>query len=133
MVGGSDAHALRRIGRTWTETPAITRDGFLADLRRVRRALAALTDWSCAGRRHLSRGGVLLAGLVSAGYPELTPARRLLGLAFPSATLPAQFTPLVVSALHKRREAAVVRRAADELGIVPRASDVGDVTEEYEG
>jgi len=134
MVGGSDAHALHRIGRTWTETPAITRDGFLADLRRGQ---------ARPGGAHGSVG--VLAGdiyrviacywraLVSAGYPELTPARRLGGLAFSSATLPAQFTPLVVSALHKRREAAVVRRAANELGIVPRANDVGDVTEEYEG
>ena len=33
MVAGSDAHTLRRIGRTWTEAPGRTRDEFMQSLR----------------------------------------------------------------------------------------------------
>src|SRR5262249_1423602 len=33
MVAGSDAHTLRRVGRTWTTAPGRTRDEFLANVR----------------------------------------------------------------------------------------------------
>jgi predicted metal-dependent phosphoesterase TrpH len=134
MVGGSDAHALHRIGQTWTETPAATRHEFLADLRRGQ---------ARPGGAHGSVGA--LAGdiyrvvacywraLISSGYPELTPGRRVVGLAFSAATLPAQFTPLAVSLLHKRREAGTVRSAAHALGSATNAHDVSDIAREFEG
>jgi predicted metal-dependent phosphoesterase TrpH len=134
MVGGSDAHALHRIGTTWTETPATSRDAFLDDLR---------DGLARPGGVHGSVGalasdiyrvvGCYWRALVSAGYPELTPGRRLLGLAFSSATLPAQFTPLLVSMVHKRHEAETVRRAADALGMVTDSQDIPDVARELEG
>src|SRR6185295_794442 len=34
MIGGSDAHSLRRVGRTWTSAPGDTRGAFLTSLRR---------------------------------------------------------------------------------------------------
>ena len=134
MVGGSDAHALHRIGHTWTETPAATREAFLDDLRggQARPGGAHGSVGALAGDIYRVVGCYWRA-LVSGGYPELTPGRRLLGLAFSSATLPAQFTPLVVSVLHKRREAATVRRAADALGVVTDPRDIRDVAREFEG
>lgn len=134
LVGGSDAHALHRIGRTWTETPATSRDGFLEDLREghTRTGGAHGSIGALAGDIYRVVGCYWRA-LAVGGYPELTPDRRMLGAAFSTATLPAQFTPLVVAALHKRREAAVVRRAADALGIVPHPRDIGAVTGEFEG
>ena len=47
MVGGSDAHTLRRVGRTWTEAPAEgvnSVSDFLASLRDVAPGLAAPTE-----------------------------------------------------------------------------------------
>lgn len=134
MVGGSDAHALHRIGCTWTETPAATRDEFLADLRhgQARPGGAHGSVGALAGDIYRVVGCYWRA-LVSSGYPELTPGRRLLGLAFSSATLPAQFTPLAVSLLHKHREAATVRRAAHALGLERREHDIPDIAREFEG
>jgi len=134
MVGGSDAHALHRIGRTWTETPATTRDEFLADLRRgqARPGGAHGSVGALAGDIYRVVGCYWRA-LVAGGYPELPPARRLLGLAFSSATLPAQFTPLVVSLLHKRREAAAVCHATDALGISTDPREITDIARELEG
>ncbi len=134
LVGGSDAHALHRIGRTWTETPAMTREAFLDDLRRGQGRPGGAHGSVGALASDIYRVvGCYWRALASGGYPELTPGRRLLGLAFSTVTLPGQFTPLAVSMLHKRREAATVRRAADALGIATSAHDIHDIARESEG
>ncbi len=52
MIGGSDAHTLRRVGRTWTEAPGRTRDEFLTSLREGLGGRAAGTaDADGCGRR----------------------------------------------------------------------------------
>jgi predicted metal-dependent phosphoesterase TrpH len=105
-IGGSDSHTLSHIGTTYTEAPGSTRDEFLQSLREGR---------ARAGGRHGSAWreareiygvvGRYWATLVGAGRRELSWPRRTLGLAFSAASMPFEFSPLVVAALHKRDEA----------------------------
>jgi len=123
MVGGSDAHTLRRVGRTWTEaTPVDDNAGgdeisaFLTSLRerRARPAGAHGGTASVAGDAY----GVIArycASLLGAGPRDHRALRRTGCLAFSLVTLPAQFLPLVIVASGKRREAQEVQRAACEL------------------
>lgn len=116
-VGGSDAHTLRRIGATWTEARATTREEFLECLR---------TGRTSAGGAH--GGAVVLArdiygviarywlSLVGAHTPGLEVPRRAFGIAFSLVSMPFEFTPLLVSWLAKRRESAVVAAVERELG-----------------
>jgi hypothetical protein len=50
------------------------------------------------------------AALLGAGRQELSWSRRTLGLAFSTLSMPFEFSPLVVAALHKRSEARRVTR-----------------------
>jgi predicted metal-dependent phosphoesterase TrpH len=118
LVGGSDAHTLRRVGRTWTEA-AVDGSGaaaFLTSLREGR------------GRPGGAHGGVTsvaadaygvvaryYASLVGAGPCDQGALRRAGCLAFSLAALPAQFLPLALVASGKRRETREVRRVRDEL------------------
>jgi predicted metal-dependent phosphoesterase TrpH len=117
FIGGSDAHTLRRVGTTWTEAPASTREGFLEAIRRGR------TD---AGGRARRAADVILdpAALIGAHYRRL--ARTLGGGAEPGegpslprvlATLPLQAlgAPLVGTALYFLRVRAQVRALEREI------------------
>jgi predicted metal-dependent phosphoesterase TrpH len=105
-IGGSDSHTLGGIGTTYTEAPGTTRDEFLQSLR---------VGCARAGGRHGSTWreareiygviGRYWATLVGAGRQELSWQRRTLGLAFSTLSMPFEFSPLVVAALHKRDEA----------------------------
>jgi predicted metal-dependent phosphoesterase TrpH len=110
-IGGSDSHTLAGIGTTYTEAPGSTRDEFLASLR---------AGHGRPGGRH---GGVwreareiygvvgrYWAALVGAGRHDLSWSRRTLGLAFSAASMPFEFSPLVVATLHKRDEARRIAR-----------------------
>ena len=114
-IGGSDSHTLSGIGTTYTEAPGATREEFLQSLRAGR---------SRAGGRHGSAWrqareiygvvGNYWATLVGARRQDLSWPRRTLGLAFSAATMPFEFSPLAVAALHKRdesRRVAAYRRA----------------------
>ena len=106
QVGGSDAHTLRRVGRTWTEAPADDLASFLLSLRARR---------SRAGGRH---GGVapvlgdtygVMASywktLLGRGPRDHTALERAAFLAFSFVSLPAQFLPFAIVASGKRAEA----------------------------
>jgi predicted metal-dependent phosphoesterase TrpH len=105
-IGGSDSHTLAGIGTTYTEAPGSTRDEFLQSLRAGR---------AYAGGRHGStwREAREIYGVVAnywgtlfgTGRQDLSWPRRTLGLAFSAVTMPLEFSPLVVAALHKRDEA----------------------------
>ena len=105
-IGGSDSHTLAGIGTTYTEAPGTTPDEFLQSLREGR---------ARAGGRHGSAWreareiyGVVAqywATLLGGGRQELSWPRRTLGLAFSAISMPFEFSPLVVAALHKRDEA----------------------------
>jgi predicted metal-dependent phosphoesterase TrpH len=116
-VGGSDAHTLRRIGRTWTEVPgARTRDEFLDGLRSGR---------GCPGGEH---GGTFalagdvygvvfkyMASLSGIGPRDHAGLDRLGCAAFSVLSLPFQFIPLLVATIAKSRERRIVADVAARL------------------
>jgi predicted metal-dependent phosphoesterase TrpH len=113
IVGGSDAHTLRPVGKTWTDVPgARTRDEFVQGLRDGR----AVPGGAHGSALILAREIYVvvaryMASLVGFG-PCAQPAWRRAGcLAFSAASLPVQFIPLVVAFHTKARERAGVRQA----------------------
>ncbi len=113
VVGGSDAHTLRRVGTTWTEVPgAGTADDFMQGLRDGRALLGELT-----GMRLMVAGeiygvvGRYMASLAGFGPCEQPPWRRAACLTFSAVSLPFQFIPLVAALRTKAGERAVVRQA----------------------
>ena len=116
QVGGSDAHTLRRVGRTWTEAPGEDIAGFLTSLRARR---------SRAGGVHGGVGAVAgdaygvvwryCASLIGRGPCDLPAIRRAGCLAFSIASLPAQFVPLAMVAARKRHEAREVHHVREEI------------------
>jgi predicted metal-dependent phosphoesterase TrpH len=104
-VGGSDAHTLAGVGTTYTEVRARNRDEFLRNLR------AGLTS---VGGRH---GGALRvmreiygvvgrywASLAGIGRQDLSWPRRAIGIGFSMLSMPGEFTPALVAAMHKAGE-----------------------------
>jgi predicted metal-dependent phosphoesterase TrpH len=129
-VGGSDAHTLRRVGRTWTAAPAATRDGFLQCLLDGRTtaggdhgsSLGLATDiYAVIGRYWLA-----LAGLER---NDLSWRRRALGVAFSAVSLPFEMMPLAIAANGKRRERAIVRDVQARLLPAPAAMAVTEPAE----
>jgi predicted metal-dependent phosphoesterase TrpH len=117
MIGGSDAHTLRRVGRTWTEVP---------DARNASEFLAGLHSGACrAGGEH---GGTLalagdvygvvfryMASLAGVGPRDHAGLYRIGCAAFSALSLPFQFVPLLVAAITKSRERRVVVDATRQL------------------
>ena len=105
-IGGSDSHTLAGIGTTYTEAPGTTPDEFLRSLR----AGCARPGGRHGGMWREAREiygvvGRYWAALVGAGREELPWPRRTLGLAFSAISMPFEFSPLLVAAVHKRDEA----------------------------
>lgn len=116
MLGGSDAHTLRRIGRTWTEAPGETVDDFLASLRQCRaRAGGEHGKTSAVAGDAYGVVGRYAASLIGRGPCDQPVLRRAACLAFSIVSLPAQFVPLALVASGKRREALTVRAAVSHL------------------
>jgi len=116
MTAGSDAHTLRRIGRTWTEAPGRSRDEFMASLRQG------------LGRPGGSHGGAsavygdaygviarYIGTLVGFRPADVHGWRRAGCLAFSALSLPGEFFPIAIALKGKRREALEVRRALAAL------------------
>ena len=117
MVGGSDAHTLRRVGRTWTAARGTTREEFLASLRAGGGEPGGI-DGSPLSLSADVYGVVVdywksLAGLTRHRYSL---PRRALGVGFSAVSLPFQFTPALVAASQKARESARCRTYARALG-----------------
>lgn len=117
VIGGSDAHTLRRVGRTWTEVPGATS---------ARAFVAGLRDRSCRpggvnGSAWAISGDVYgvvaryMASLAGVGPSDHAPLERLGCAAFSIASLPFQFIPLMVAARAKRHERRQVARAIRTL------------------
>jgi predicted metal-dependent phosphoesterase TrpH len=109
MAAGSDAHTLRRIGRTWTAAPGRTRDEFLASLRQGlgRPGGQHGTATTIAGDAY----GVVsryVAALVGFGPRDLGAAKRAACLGFTAVSLPFQFIPFVMAARSKAGERRVI-------------------------
>lgn len=115
-VGGSDAHTLKRIGRTWTEAPGATADDFL-------RSLAAGSS-SVGGDHGTARCvaidaytviGAYVASLLGFGPRDHGALHRAGCLAFSALSAPAQFLPLAITIAGKRAERRAVRQVEAEL------------------
>ncbi len=124
MIGGSDAHTLRRVGRTWTQAPGRNREEFLESLRRG------------LGRPGGDHGGALtvagdtygvirsfMGSLIGFGPRDHAGLHRAACLAFAGLSLPLQFLPMAIAMAGKRRETEAVRTVAPQLGsLLPEAT-----------
>jgi len=112
VVAGSDAHTLRRVGRTWTEAPGDDRDAFLDNVRRGlgRPGGAHGSVFAVAGDAY----GVIrsyVASLAGIGIQDHAIAYRALFLTFSVLSLPFEFLPFAIALARKSREARQVRFA----------------------
>lgn len=114
IVGGSDAHTLRRIGRTYTASPARTRQEFLEDIRNGRTQIIG------PSANHLSLAADIY-GVVLRYYPavfsihngEFPPRIRFKNFFLSLLCAPFLFTPYVVAVRHsqvERRRAGLYSR-----------------------
>lgn len=111
-VGGSDAHTLRRIGRTWTRVPAGTTAEFLQNLAAGRSEVGGdHGSASCIAADAYGVIGAYVTSLLGLGPRDHTMAHRLACLLFSVVTLPAQFLPFAIASAGKHAEAREVRRA----------------------
>jgi predicted metal-dependent phosphoesterase TrpH len=104
-LGGSDAHTLRRVGTTYTETEGRTREDFLANVRagRARAGGRHGTTWDIAVEIY-GVVGCYWQALAGLRRHDLSWARRLVGVGWSVASLPAEFVPIVVAVSQKTGE-----------------------------
>ena len=116
LLGGSDAHTLRRVGQTWTRSPGTTATEFL---RSLRQGLAEPggnhgTAATVAGDTY----GVVArfaASLLGYGPRDHHGWARAARLGFVAVSAPAQFLPILISLRSKRRERLTIARAIDTM------------------
>jgi predicted metal-dependent phosphoesterase TrpH len=126
MVGGSDAHTLRRVGLTWTSAPGRSREEFMSSLRQ---------GLGQPGGRHGTAAAVAgdaygviakyVAALAGFGPRDHRPGQRAACLGFAAATLPLQFLPLVIATKGKLREKREVVRTRRGLTSAVRSRAEG--------
>jgi predicted metal-dependent phosphoesterase TrpH len=111
VVAGSDAHTLRRIGRSYTASYAKNREEFLEDIRTGR------TEVFGPDPNHLTLAadiyGVVLRyypTVLSIGNGEFSPAGRITKFFMSLAAAPFLVTPYVVALRHMRTERNRVRQ-----------------------
>jgi predicted metal-dependent phosphoesterase TrpH len=122
-VGGSDAHTLRRVGRTWTSVPATTREEFLTNLA----AGHGVVGGDEGGTFPLAADiyGVIAQywlSLIGLQRGEFSVPRRALGLSFSVVSAPFEFIPLMIAAIQKRGES---RRVREFEGVLAADFDLG--------
>jgi predicted metal-dependent phosphoesterase TrpH len=118
-IGGSDAHTLRRVGRTWTEAPGRNREEFLESLKRGLGRPGG--DHGGASAVACDTYGVIcsfIASLMGLGPRDHAGWHRAGCLAFSGVSLPLQFLPLAIALAAKRAEGDAVRRVTAELNAV---------------
>ena len=122
-VAGSDAHTLRRIGRTWTEAPGTTAAEFLASLsaglgkpggRHGGPAAVAGDTYGVIGR--------YVASVYGRGPRDHAGWHRAVCAFLIVALVPVQFMPAVVAAVGKSRERRAVAAAIEMLAAWPRTA-----------
>jgi predicted metal-dependent phosphoesterase TrpH len=111
VVGGSDAHTLRRIGRSYTASHAKNREEFLEDIR------AGRSEVFGPDPNHLTLAadiyGVVLRyypTVLSIGNGEFSPAGRVSKFFLSLAAAPFLVTPYVAALRHMRTERNRVRQ-----------------------
>jgi len=122
-VAGSDAHTLRRVGRTWTEAPGTTAAEFLASLaaglgrpggRHGGAAAVAGDTYGVIGR--------YMASVYGWGPRDHGGWHRASCACLIAALVPVQFLPAIVAAVGKSRERRAVAAAIEQLATRPRTS-----------
>ncbi len=128
-IAGSDAHTLRRVGRTWTEVPKATdAAGFLRGLR-----AGTCRPGGISGSVFAISGDVYgvvaryIASLAGIGPSDHRGLERLACLAFSLGSVPFQFTPLLVAAIGKLKEQATVNTVRAHVAVQPSAHAAGDL------
>ncbi|MBI4462582.1 MAG: PHP domain-containing protein [Acidobacteria bacterium] len=116
IIGGSDAHTLRRIGRTYTASCARTKEKFLEDIRQGRTFVAGrhANHWAIAADIY----GVVLRYYPNALHNRLrdyAPFARLKNILLSVSLSPLLFLPYLVAVRHTRRERQRIRQIAREL------------------
>jgi predicted metal-dependent phosphoesterase TrpH len=122
-IGGSDAHTLRRVGRTWTEAPGANREEFLDSLKRGLGRPGG--DHGAASTVAGDAYGVIgsfVASLTGFGPRDHAGWHRAGCLAFSAVSLPFQFLPLAIAVAGKRTEGRTVRSVTAELNTVHAAA-----------
>jgi predicted metal-dependent phosphoesterase TrpH len=128
IVAGSDAHTLRRVGRTWTEAPGSNAAEFLAHLRAGAGRPGGAHGWSgtIAGDAY----GVVAryaASVFGFGPRDHAGWHRLACAACVVASPPAQFLPVVIAMKGKMAERRIVDEVAGALaaerGLSPAYAD----------
>ncbi len=105
MVAGSDSHTLRRLGRTYTASPAGNREEFLQDIRAGRAQILGHHS------NHLSLAADIY-GVVLRYYPtvlsirngEFSPLLRIKNCILSVLAAPFLFTPYVIALRHSHIE-----------------------------
>ena len=133
-VGGSDAHTLRRIGRTWTEVPAAAPAAFLEALAGGRSTAAGDHGSAPTVARDAYRVIAAYVGsLIGVGPKDHGALHRAACLLFSAVSLPAQFLPFAIAASGKTVERRQVRLAAEALASGAAVTALGDAAAEAEG
>jgi predicted metal-dependent phosphoesterase TrpH len=115
-VGGSDAHTLKRIGRTWTEAPGANAPEFLQSLAAGLSTAGGAhgTAW-CVAADAYAVIGAYVASLLGFGPRDHAPLHRAGCLLFSAASVPIQFLPLAITVAGKRAERREVDYVEAEL------------------
>jgi predicted metal-dependent phosphoesterase TrpH len=117
ITGGSDAHTLRRVARTWTVAPGESATDFIESLKARRSRVGGdhggTLSVTADAYGVVSRYCASLAGFGPRDHHGL---RRAACLAFSVISLPAQFLPLVLVGRGKRQEAREVDYVDAMLG-----------------
>ncbi|HET9360904.1 MAG TPA: PHP domain-containing protein [Vicinamibacterales bacterium] len=104
-IGGSDAHVLRYVGRTYTEAPGANREEFLANLVEGRTEVGG--DHGGRGRLLYEIYGSIAnhwGGLLGFKRHEITLAERLASVVCSALLLPFQFVPGLIAFRMKQNE-----------------------------
>ena len=115
-VGGSDAHTLRRIGRTWTEVPGTDAASFLEGL-----SLGLSREGGAHGTARIvavdaySVIGSYIGSLLGRGPNDHRGWERAACLLFCAVSAPAQFLPLLIAAAGKAAERRTVASVSGQL------------------
>lgn len=116
VIAGSDSHTLRRIGRSYTASPARNREEFLSDVREGR------TQVFGPDPTHLTLAADIY-GVVLRYYPtvlsvhngEFPPASRVGKFFLSLAAAPFLATPYIAAVRHTRTERRRIRQFSNEL------------------